>query len=1032
MNEDEFTDYLIQLSIEESCHEAFVIANSSTSDENLKLLAAIETGDTAVIRELRQFPSAFKEVDSRGLLPLHRAAVQPSAKVLEAILVSSQADLEEKGRNGETALTLAVQAGLEENVRILLEHGALPHNPNSKKESPLLLAVRVRSYQMVYALIAHGAVVDQVCLKRWTALHEAAQVGCVDILMLLLRRGGQTSVRDCHGVTPLSVAAECANLEVLQVLIESGADVNAQSYKGESVLMDAAGSGNPDCVEFLLEHGASPNLASLTGHLPIHRAAFEGHYLVLKILLSVTSKTALKESGQSPIHSAADGGHAQCLQLLIDRGFDVNVLLDQTISDNYSDMRRSALYFAVSNGDVTCTEMLLNAGAKPDLDPLHCLLVAVRARRYEIVRILLASQADVNCYFTEVNNTVFPTALQYCLKDEEMMRLLLNNGYDVDKCFHCHHDLHFNLGFVWRDIHLHKPGCVTCDGEDKIPFCDFMSLCCLVDLSGRVLLILLDYVSHVTLCSRLRSILEKQKEWEEIYTILRKMDPSGDLDDEDELLDAAIQLSIQESCKDIASLGSVEHQKILDAIFRGDLFALQELSDYPAAFTEVDSKGWYPIHRAAVQQSVQVLEMVLYGSYRLSLEEETANGETPLILATQAGLVEIVRTLLEHGASPNRINSKNESPLLLAVRTDSFEIAFTLISRGASVNQACPRKWTAIHEAAKVGCTDILTLLLQHGGNVSETDEHGVTPMGIAAEYGQPEALDILIHYGGDVNAQAPNGDSVLYDAAGSGNPDCIELLLQHGADPNVANLSLELPIHRAAYKGHYLVLRMLIPITTRRALRLTGQSPIHAAADGGYVRCMELLVDRGFNVNALLDTHVSEKYGDMRKTPLYFAVSNGDVTGTQLLLNAGAKTNLDPLHCLLVAVRAGRYEIVRILLASQADVNCYFTEVNDTVFPTALQYCLRDEMMMRLLLNSGYEAEKCFCCPHDSTWGRSSEHTSEKIPFCDFISVSWLVQFSGRAVRVLLDYVNHVPICSKLKMVLKRHKEWAEISEIL
>uniref|UniRef100_A0A673NHC3 Ankyrin repeat and SOCS box containing 15a n=1 Tax=Sinocyclocheilus rhinocerous TaxID=307959 RepID=A0A673NHC3_9TELE len=332
---------------------------------------------------------------------------------------------------------------------------------------------------------------------------------------------------------------------------------------------------------------------------------------------------------------------------------------------------------------------------------------------------------------------------------------------------------------------------------------------------------------------------------------------------------------------------------------------------------------------------------------------------------------------------------------------------------GASVKQACPKKWTAIHEAAKVGCTDILTLLLQNGGNYLETDEHGVTPMGIAAEYGQAEALDILIHYGGDVNAQTPNGDSVLYDAAGSGNPDCIELLLQHGANPNITNLSLQLPIHCAAYKGHYLALRMLIPITTRRALRLSGQSPIHAAADGGHVRCTELLVDE-----------------DMRKTALYFAVSNGDVTGTQLLLNAGAKMDLDPLQCCLVAVRAWRYEIVRILLASRADVNCYFTEVNDTVFPTALQYCLRDEMMMRLLLNNGYDAEKCFCCPHDSTWCHSSEHTSEK--FCDFISVSWLVQFSGRAVRVLLDYVNHVPICSKLKMVLKRHKEWAEISEML
>lgn len=61
---------------------------------------------------------------------------------------------------------------------------------------------------------------------------------------------------------------------------------------------------------------------------------------------------------------------------------------------------------------------------------------------------------------------------------------------------------------------------------------------------------------------------------------------------------------------------------------------------------------------------------------------------------------------------------------------------------------------------------------------------------------------------GGDVNAQAPNGDSVLYDAAGSGNPDCIELLLQHGADPNIANLSSRLPIHCAAYEGHYLLVQ--------------------------------------------------------------------------------------------------------------------------------------------------------------------------------------------------------------------------------
>lgn len=40
---------------------------------------------------------------------------------------------------GETPLTLAVQAGLVQNARSLLEHGASPHNTNSKNESPLLL-----------------------------------------------------------------------------------------------------------------------------------------------------------------------------------------------------------------------------------------------------------------------------------------------------------------------------------------------------------------------------------------------------------------------------------------------------------------------------------------------------------------------------------------------------------------------------------------------------------------------------------------------------------------------------------------------------------------------------------------------------------------------------------------------------------------------------------------------------------------------------------------------------------------------------
>uniref|UniRef100_A0A8C9WLM4 Ankyrin repeat and SOCS box containing 15 n=1 Tax=Scleropages formosus TaxID=113540 RepID=A0A8C9WLM4_SCLFO len=471
----------------------------------------------------------------------------------------------------------------------------------------------------------------------------------------------------------------------------------------------------------------------------------------------------------------------------------------------------------------------------------------------------------------------------------------------------------------------------------------------------------------------------------------------------------------------------------------GDVAALQKMIRLTAAFAETDTRGWLPLHRAAVQTNNSIVGLWLAGSCWLSLEERTLEGETALMLAVQAGLLGNVKVLLENGASPHNTNSRNESranSLVFsnsAVRIRSYDIVSTLIMKGAFVEQVCLKKWTAMHEAARVGCDDIMMLLLRNGGRVTERDGHGVTPLGVAAENAHAEVLEILIYHGKGTDAfsvpnrKAPNGDSVLHDAAASGNPDCVDLLLQNGANANIENLSSQLPIHRAAYKGHYLALKILIPVTTKRAICRSGQSPIHCAADGGHAQCLALLIENGFDVNATLERYIFENYADKRRTALYFTVSNGDITCTELLLNAGAKPDRDPLHCLLVAVRAGRYEIVRLLLAKRADVNCYFTVVSDTVFPTALQYCLRDEVMMRLLLNGSYDAGRCFCCHHDNSF-----HTH--CPSNDLRSqiVSCLKHLTGTVVRVLLDYVGHVSICSKLKLTLEKHKEWPEIADIL
>uniref|UniRef100_A0A665X291 Ankyrin repeat and SOCS box containing 15b n=1 Tax=Echeneis naucrates TaxID=173247 RepID=A0A665X291_ECHNA len=509
------------------------------------------------------------------------------------------------------------------------------------------------------------------------------------------------------------------------------------------------------------------------------------------------------------------------------------------------------------------------------------------------------------------------------------------------------------------------------------------------------------------------------------FTLGLEMDEFDQEGINEELIEFAIRESVQDAYKTACSFQINRFESP-----NCDLHALQELSAHVSAFREKDSRGWLPQHAAAVQPQQEIL--IRAPSTYLTLEEQTGDGDTALTLAAEAGLVKNVHMLLQHTASPHNTNSRNESPLLIAVRQNSYDMVLALIMGGAFVEQVCLTKWTATHEAAKVGCPAILMLLLRHGAKVTARDGHGVTPLGIAAEYGNTEALEILIEYGGDVNAQASNGDTVLYDASGSGNLDCIKLLLEHGANPNVASYASELPIHRAAYEGHILALRTLIPITTKRAIRLSGHSPVHSAADGGQVECLELLIQRGYDVNALLHAHISENYGDLRATPLYFAVSNGDITCAEMLLAAGARTDLDPLRCILVAIRAERYELVQLLLSYGAEVNCYFRVISNTTFPTALQYCLSDQVMMRLLLNNGYQAHKCFQCCHGSSEEMDSTWNDLHNQFCDFVSVSWLEHLVGNVVRMLLDYVGNVSICPSLKRILERSPEWDEISDIL
>ncbi|KAK5933460.1 hypothetical protein CgunFtcFv8_013940 [Champsocephalus gunnari] len=98
-----------------------------------------------------------------------------------------------------------------------------------------------------------------------------------------------------------------------------------------------------------------------------------------------------------------------------------------------------------------------------------------------------------------------------------------------------------------------------------------------------------------------------------------------------------------------------------------------------------------------------------------------------------------------------------------------------------------------------------------------------------------------------------------------------------------------------------------------------------------------------------------------------FSSVLNNDVPSAKLLLEAGAMANQDPIKWLQVSLRVGNYELINLLLRYGANVN-YYCKVNTSHFPSALQYAFKDEVVLRMLCNYGYDVAHCFDCPYGNS----------------------------------------------------------------
>jgi ankyrin repeat protein len=173
-----------------------------------------------------------------------------------------------------------------------------------------------------------------------------------------------------------------------------------------------------------------------------------------------------------------------------------------------------------------------------------------------------------------------------------------------------------------------------------------------------------------------------------------------------------------------------------------------------------------------------------------NLNARTKNGFTALtVAANYRGTTEVVRTLLDHGATIGRgtTDTTVPLPLFLAAGTGEIEKARLLIAHGDGVNEKWTRRggrYSPLINAIDMGDAPMVQFLLDSGADIQEKDLRGLTPLSRAVLSNYKDVVAVLLKAGADVNAPDGLGLTPLHYAAMAdyGETGIVQELLAAGA----------------------------------------------------------------------------------------------------------------------------------------------------------------------------------------------------------------------------------------------------------
>jgi ankyrin repeat protein len=223
---------------------------------------------------------------------------------------------------------------------------------------------------------------------------------------------------------------------------------------------------------------------------------------------------------------------------------------------------------------------------------------------------------------------------------------------------------------------------------------------------------------------------------------------------------------------------------------------------------------------AAREGDIESAKALLDGGAKVN--QTTEYGWTPLLTAINNRNYALAQLLIDRGADVNMPNKGGWTPLYIATDNrnieggdypvpkpdlDHLEIIRSLLQHGANPNGRI-RENTLTRT--------IFTMQWFH--------ENGATPFVRAGQSSDVELMQLLLDYGADPFLATENGDTALTASAGIGwvegvtyerspqeNVEAIRLLLDLGLDPNGANNEGRTPLMGAALKGRNAAIQLLV-----------------------------------------------------------------------------------------------------------------------------------------------------------------------------------------------------------------------------